>query len=387
MIDIEVAPTLFQKPWAESFEARYSQFLRGRWKVAYYYAKPDYSTFRYRAYNMICAISSAETDISASHFTSSDMPMIDKVLGEADVLVLCRARYDHHVARLIALARRRGCIVVYDVDDLVFDIDQVPLLVNTVGVGFQSAANWDYWFGYVASIATTIPYCDKVIVTTSPLSKLVQSRFDKPTEILPNFLNQEQLDISHRIYSAKESNGFRSDGTVHLGYFSGSPTHKHDYELVCAALRELLDEFPQIRLRIVGYLDFPATLRSHVSRIEMLPIQDFVNLQRTIGSTEINLVPLQNNVFTNCKSELKYFEAAIVGTVTIASPTLPFRHAIKHGVNGLLARPPEWEEMIRLVLGDSKLYRSIARQAHIAARERHSWMSQLPAITAALSAA
>jgi len=35
---------------------------------------------------------------------------------------------------------------------------------------------------------------------------------------------------------------------------------------------------------------------------------------------EIVIAPLQENVFTNCKSELKYFEAAIVGTIPSYSP-------------------------------------------------------------------
>ena len=59
-------------------------------------------------------------------------------------------------------------------------------------------------------------------------------------------------------------------------------------------------------------------------RIEVCPLQDFVNLQRLIGEVEINIVPLQDNAFTNCKSELKYFEAAIVETVTVATPTYTF---------------------------------------------------------------
>jgi hypothetical protein len=54
------------------------------------------------------------------------------------------------------------------------------------------------------------------------------------------------------------------------------------------------------------------------------------------------VAPLQDNAFTHCKSELKYFEAAAVGTVTVASPTHAFAKAIQDGRNGYLAKSFEW---------------------------------------------
>jgi len=384
VIVTDVGEVPYRNLWADSFEIRYCQFRSRSLKVAYYYAAPDYGTFRYRVYNMVCAILDSDSDISASYFTSSDMPLIDRVLAEADALVLCRARYDQHVAKLITLAKRRGCRIIYDVDDLVFDVEQVHLLVSTIGAGLQSAANWDFWFGYVARIAATIAFSDKVLVTTEPLAAAVQSKFGKPTQVLPNFLNQQQIEISDRVYNAKEARGFQSDGTIHLGYFSGTRTHNHDYELACDALSEILKQHPKTRLRIVGYLDVPEVLYEHFDRIERLPIQDFINLQRTIGSTEINLVPLQDNIFTNCKSGLKFFEAAVVGTVSVASPTLVFRDAIQHRTNGLLAKAHEWRDMIELLLTDMELYRTMAQRARLDAIDRHSWKVQLPAIFGAL---
>jgi glycosyltransferase involved in cell wall biosynthesis len=312
------------------------------------------------------------------------MPRIDQVISQADVLVLCRARYDQHIAKLIALGKRRGCPILYDVDDLVFDIERVHLLVSTIGADPKSTRSWDYWFGYVGRVSATIALCDRVIVTTAPLAKHVQSCFNKPVAVVPNFMNEQQLEISERIYDAKNAKDFRHDGTIHLGYFSGTLTHNHDYELISSALKDILERHPHTRLRVVGFLNVPDDLLKFSKRIELLPLQDFINLQRTIGSTDINLVPLQNNVFTNCKSGLKYFEAGIVGTVTIASPTIPFQNAIEHGTNGLLARPSEWVEMIEMVLADRTRYCLLARQARLAAKTYHTWEHQSSAIMTAL---
>ena len=57
-------------------------------------------------------------------------------------------------------------------------------------------------------------------------------------------------------------------------------------------------------------------------------------------------MPLQYNAFTNCKSELKYFEAAVVGTQTIASPMFTYARAIRHGENGYLAQAHQWADRI-----------------------------------------
>ena len=72
------------------------------------------------------------------------------------------------------------------------------------------------------------------------------------------------------------------------------------------------------------------------------PFQTFTDLQVEQAKVDLNIVPLVNNQFSNCKSELKYFETAIVGTITCATPTYTYRQAITHGDNGYLCEAGEW---------------------------------------------
>ena len=60
---------------------------------------------------------------------------------------------------------------------------------------------------------------------------------------------------------------------------------------------------------------------SAMGRVVREPFVDFIELQRKIAEVDVNLVPLVNNEFSNCKSELKFYEASIVGTVTCAAPS------------------------------------------------------------------
>ena len=71
-------------------------------------------------------------------------------------------------------------------------------------------------------------------------------------------------------------------------------------------------------------------------------------------------------MFNDCKSELKFFEAAAVGTWTVASASQAFVAAIDDGKTGRLARAYEWDsalgEAVDLV-GDPATYAARATQA------------------------
>ena len=188
--------------------------------------------------------------------------------------------------------------------------------------------------------------CDGVITTNAFLAEKIRDFSGLPTWTVPNFLNRAQIELSSQIRAAKQQSEWARDSQIDIGYFSGTPTHARDFALIESALVTLLESNPAVRLRIVGFPPQSELLAPLAHRIETLPLQDFLNLQRMIGAVEINVVPLQDNEFTNCKSELKYFEAAIVGTVTIATPTFTYRQAIDDGRNGYLATAQQWAEIL-----------------------------------------
>jgi glycosyltransferase involved in cell wall biosynthesis len=235
-------------------------------------------------------------------------------------------------------------------------------------------------------MAATFQLCDGAVVTNPYLAHRASEAFSdgRPVYIIPNFLERDQQALSESIWAAKQSSGWSRDGRLHLGYFSGTPTHNRDFAVVASTLARLMDDDDRLRLRIVGFLESGIELRRHQSRIEVVPLQDYLNLQRQIGEVEINLVPLQDNVFTNCKSELKWFEAAVVGTLTIATPTYTFRDAISHGKTGWLASAQKWEPLLIELLNDIRCYQCLASQARAEALKRHGWRNQAKQISKAL---
>ena len=380
----------YRAPWDLSFDERMALLMRGSPRAAYFYTVPDTSTFRYRAYNIAQALtaSGGRRGPSAAWFTEAELEQMSRVLDACDVLVLCRnSLYDDRIARLAGWARARHRRILFDVDDLVFDSTYTHLLMDTLGVNVRDPAVWDYWFSYIGRIAATYTLCDGALVTNGYLARHAEAWSGKPVSVIPNFLNREQQDISDRIWDAKETGGWARDGRTHLAYFSGSPSHARDFGLVSHTIARLMDEDESLWLRVVGFLEPGPELSRHRARIETVPLQDFVNLQREIGAVEVNLVPLQDNPFTNCKSELKWFEAALVGALTVASPTFTYDRIIEHGSNGWLSHSHTWEAVLRETLRAVDGHRAtIAPRAREEARAKYGWDRQARMIEAALFA-
>ena len=233
--------------------------------------------------------------------------------------------------------------------------------------------------------------CGRVTVTTPALAAQVEVVLGKPVKVVPNFLNEVQLAVSRGIYEAKVDRGFAPEEPLYLGYFSGTPSHAKDFEVVVEALSHVLDREPRVRVRVAGFLDSAAPFsRRYGSRVDRQPFREFASLQKLIGSTGVNLVPLQASVFSDCKSELKYYEAAIVGTVSVVSPTTTYQAVIENGRNGLLAGPHEWEAqlmgLVEDLLGDRRVYKRMALAAHDHAIDSYSPDRVVPTIERAVGA-
>jgi len=250
----------YRDPWTEDFWSRFSAFRNGRHRVAYIYEKADNSTFRYRAYNMVQTLAARSEGISAGYFFLTDGSRLETVVKFADTIVFCRMRYESTLSRLVALARSRGTLVLYDVDDLVFDTDLTHLILGALAQDFQHPNVWDHWFAYISRIGVALRSCDAAITTNSQLATRISDFTGKPAFIVPNYMNRQQLDFSKTLYEEKRDRLFERTQMIHVGYFSGTPTHKRDFDMVVPALCALMKHHANVRLLIVGYLTLPPAL-------------------------------------------------------------------------------------------------------------------------------
>jgi len=375
---IESSPTFnYSDPWDIPLHERIKVLARGKRRVAYFYETANNSTFRYRAYNMAQVLNGVNNnDVSAGYFFLDDLCLIDNIADLADVLVICRSRYCHRINHLVMKFRLRGKRILFDVDDLVFDTSYAHLIINTLDQNINSPETWDYWFAYLSRMGEALRLCDGAITTNDYLAARITEFSGLPVGVIPNFMNREQLSFAESIFLSKEESGFARNDNICLGYFSGSPSHNLDYAIITSALEAVLESDPRVELMVVGYIEAGPSLKRFGNRIKHRPFHDYVNLLRLIGSVEFNLMPLQSNVFAHCKSELKYFEAAIVGTLSIASPSHTYATAIKHRENGYVAQAHQWTSVIQEAIENIDSYPELAATVYADARSKYAWFNQ-----------
>lgn len=385
------APPVDPSPiWGQPLSERISTLLRRRRRVAWIYRSPDTSTFRYRAANMVAAVNADESsEVSAAWFSETELAAIAHLIPRLDRIVVVRYPMSGPLLRFLDRARHHQVPLVFDSDDMVFDPQFVPLVMDAIGTDTEDFASWVWWYSYTAQLEASMSWCQSGFTTGAALQEKMGPYFGaRGARVIPNFLDRRQQGYSRQLLEAKMSRRFARRGPVSIGYFSGTATHGQDFAMVIPALSRLLRSDPQVRLRVVGRLDVAGAFDDVADQIDIVPFMDYLALPRAIAEVEINLAPLQHHLFTACKSELKYFEAAAVGTWTAASALPAFQDAIEHGVTGALVRAHEWDDALAEAVDLARDTAAYAERAEIAAERvyaRYGWDRQSEHLSAALA--
>jgi glycosyltransferase involved in cell wall biosynthesis len=326
--------------WSASLPERLRALKAGTQRVAFISAKPDVGTFRYRCFNPVEAINSHSTTLSASYFFLSDLATLDDLSEFADVLVVSRIPYDAPLDRLYRRFRNRGRQVLFDIDDLVVDARYAALVAANLRYQLEGE-DLNQWTAFLSNIGRAMRDADQVITTTHFLAERIRELTPTPVHVIPNTLNAHQIAISESLTSNQGA-----EDALRIAYFSGSPSHALDFAVAQTGIADFLRHSPGSTFTVVGHLDVPDDLAQLSSQVVRQPFMDFLDMQTLLASVDVSIVPLQNSAFTHSKSELKYFEAAAVSTLTLASRSPVFSDAISHGVNGFLAEDYQWRSVL-----------------------------------------
>lgn len=316
----------------------------GKQLVVYFYPTFDSSTFRYRGYN-VCETLDYSFEWGGVCFQMSEIEDVKSEMGLLDVVVLIRCPWTEELETFINEVKRNKIPLVYDVDDLVYSPKYFDQLCESLG--FKQDMELNFWHGLMYRNEKIIGMCDAMTTTNDYLGDYLRKDYNIPCYIIPNYLNLIQEEVSQKYLSEKMQ--ITSDDIFEIGYFSGSPTHAKDLQVALPAIETLMSENKDVRLKIVGYMELNDRYQYLVNekRIIFEGFKPFTGLQYEQAKVNVNIVPLIDNVFANCKSELKFFETAIVGTLTLAAPTYTYLHAIESGKNGYICRSEdEWYDRL-----------------------------------------
>lgn len=329
--------------------AQYPSTVPRPLRIAYVVNRHDLMTQRYRVHNY--------AEVLAVHGYASDVYVDDSLNPEdrlpADLLVLNRICWNDSVGALIRRLRDDGVPVIFDIDDLVFDPERIDLLRFSASATKEERSQLA---GFMSGIRRSLLASDVVTVSTTSLAAEVRA-LGKQAYVLPNTIHP----TAHSIVSPPRAAG----QDVTIGYFSGTKTHECDFSICAGALLRVLGERPLVRLKVLGHLDLPAGFERYADRIDRYPLMPHDQMLVELASIDINLAPLEyGNAFTDCKSELKVYEAALLGIPTIASPTEPFRAIVSNGRNGVLAGcEDDWHASLIALIDDASAREALGSSA------------------------
>jgi glycosyltransferase involved in cell wall biosynthesis len=283
---------------------------------------------------------------------------------------------------MMELARRRHYVSVYaNPEDLRPSAEDFEAIVETSEVAYFArhadpdvqklaerlkaegiAIVWDHDDDYIArrkhstdpqerreveDIYRMIEIADVVTTTNERVAERYREEGAGHVIPVPNFLTRTALETPRQPH----------EGLV-LGYI-GWVDHQLDWERcgVVDAVRRLLDEHPELRVEIVGPLDFglPA------DRCDRVELVQFEEIPRMINRFDIGVAPLADIPGNRSRSPIKLMEYALAGVPWLASPVGPYEQ-LGEDEGGRLVEDDEWYEELDDLIRDKRGRKKLAKR-------------------------
>ncbi|MBV8709363.1 MAG: class I SAM-dependent methyltransferase, partial [Acidobacteriaceae bacterium] len=338
---------------------------QGRPRIVFISGEWDTPGHKYRVENIATALPPMFFHVTVIKECELDK-RVNEVTGAALVWIW-RSRWSYLIGTAIEYAQQSGAQIIFDVDDLMFRPELAKIEIID-GIRSQSLTE-DHVRKFYAGIQAVLEHADHCTAPTAILARELRD-FAKPTTVIPNGFDTETFTKSRKAVLERQQQSLQGrDEVVRIGYAAGSRTHQRDLAVASKAISEVLGEFPNARLVLFNgpiQLDEFPELMAHEHQVEWRDLVPVSELQSEYARFDINIAPLEvGNRFCEAKSELKYFEAALVGVPTIASPTQPFANVIRTGETGFLASNHlEWVASLRQLIQNPVLRTSVAQNAY-----------------------
>ncbi len=264
--------------------------------------------------------------------------------------------------RAIAAARRAGIPTFYEIDDLVFDGRYFPDSFESYG----GLIDRDVYAGLITGAVlhrAAMSLCDYALASTRTLAAAMQPHVQSGRA----FVHHNALGLQQTRLAASPPRPGRRDNLVRIFYGSGTRAHNEDFEIHAApALAQVMDRHPGVSLIVVGYLALPQSLAHLAHRITTIePVWDTAVYWGMLAEADINIAVLKPGHVADCKSEIKWLEAAMLRVPSVVSATQTHREIITHGEDGVLAgSAEEWEAALETLIESAPTRRHMGEAAH-----------------------
>ena len=289
-------------------------------------------------------------------------------LSLSDIIIVYRAPALPPIVQAITKAKLLGKIVIYEIDDLIFDT--VYPADYSEYAGAVSINEYGSLTHGMALFNAAARLCDYAIASTEPL----QQRLAKLVSTGQAFIHRNGLDfnnmviLDNKVIKSEALLSNTEGDTVTIFYGSGTLAHNTDFiEIALPAIVRILQKYPQARFMVVGHLTLPQRfVQQFKSQLIQEPKTKTIDEYWTLlAKADINLAVLEVNEINNCKSELKWFEAACFKTPSVVSATKNYLDIVSDKENGMIATTPDdWFKALDILVQDEDLRISMGQHAY-----------------------
>jgi glycosyltransferase involved in cell wall biosynthesis len=285
-----------------------------------------------------------------------DMTACRAAVPLATAVIFYRVPGFRPVLDLIDECKRLGLPLWWEVDDLIFD--KATYLQNRNLADLDPDLRRSILSGVPLYRAAMLA-CGRGIASTERLAVAMRDAGLAEVAVVENALDEQTLALASGLRGTPR----QTHGLV-ITYGSGTLTHDADFAVAAAGLLAVLRKRPAVRLRIAGDLRLPRAFDNLGGRIERIPKTHYAAYLEQLAGADISIAPLEETIFNDAKSNIKFLEASVLGVASVCSPRATFRQVIEHGANGMLADSDEaWEASLLALVDDSALRRRIGEAA------------------------
>lgn len=218
-----------------------------------------------------------------------------------------------------------------DVDDNVFEVPE----------GNSAKTHWGEEEQSI--LAFFAQQCDGITCSTQPLANYFKG-LNPNTFVLPNRIQPKQ-------WKSK-----RKGKQIKIGW-TYSSTHSPDKQAIGNALEIIKNKYSNVIIETTGS-ELPGT--DNVVGTPFLFYPDWL----CDKNWDIAIAPLIDNEFNRGKSNIKWLESTLAGSVFVGSDVYPYSNSIEHGVTGFLATcEQDWVDILSTLIEDKKLRLTVQKNA------------------------
>lgn len=269
----------------------------------------------------------------------TSLEKIEEDAGEFDIIYLSRTPLTSSLKKLLKQAEKNRITTILDVDDLIFHEDFLKDFYFLA----DDENHLQEYKELLVKMQRTFEQVDYLLGSTPQIAALGEEH-QKTSLYFRNLLLYNHLPLFKTLYEERP----RFKKKI-IGYFSGSNTHDHDFASIVPVLEKVLAKDNEAELLVMGFIGHNDFMEKYKTRITIKSFSDYEDYLRTIQLCKVVVTPLARiNMFSDSKSNIKFLEAAAVGTPVIATPIDEMNTYIEHGVTGWLAdSDKEWEKALQ----------------------------------------